>query len=257
MTQRYWDLTDIERARLDDEAFDRYCDIELMRAGKVLPPAPERVEPTPVPEMKTKTYYQVTGQRDNGDSYAGRVDLDALFETEEDAQAFIALKPMAQGGDWYSGKTREYIQPLHEYQIKSISLSSREEVESMRAAVDAVEKKNKRHRDAHKEWEKIRNECQDITKALRDDRSACWDMLDNARSLVRVFDRFMELSDDADIALKFLKEGRDLRAILWMMETDLRPEELKESDVQAIRDEIAESEKPDEEKELVAADTPA
>ncbi len=93
--RRYWDLSNEERAALSREDVEALCRVEAMEKGVTKPPIVEEVSEEP-PEMRTRTLFRPNYHNEYGSTSA----CDVAFETKEQLDAFVALRPVHVERAW-------------------------------------------------------------------------------------------------------------------------------------------------------------
>lgn len=191
----YWDLTNRERSELTREDLDRFITYELMKAGVLRVQEPE-LEPVPVVEPVTRPYHVVTFDR-----YGPAV----VFETSEQALAFVALKPRCKDRDW---TTDSSFVASGEPTVTIESLM--DEAEKTRLARALTERKKIEESNAKKR--------ENYSAAQKAEREALGDLLTdwedqkaNAARAKRIGDTFEEYATlckgDREVALTFLRKA--------------------------------------------------
>lgn len=201
---RYWDLSEQERARLTKAQVEALLTVELMEKGvvKVEPPAFEPVDEVNVAktvyfEIQRKCEYSMTG-------------TSILFTDAEKAQKFIELAPLWEDSRYEYGHDRKFAMPGRELSIKSVELPSEDVVANMATVL----KRNKAAEDANAtrraEYAKAITAVEDATKGVWDDWQTCRAKARDAAKVKDTLAEYLGLCDgNTTTALAFLAKAFD------------------------------------------------
>lgn len=200
--QRYWDLTEKQRAELTREQVTALLDVELMEKGvkKVDPPQLVDVGEITIP---TATCYEVHYRGEYGSTGSG-----FAFATAFDAEAFMALKPLKIDHRWQWGSDNKFAMPMRDMKIVSIALPN-EQVMIERAAkleqIKAAQEANGRALAAYDEAVKA------VKKAVEGvwtDYSECLEKARRVANVEKTRAEYMQLCDNnAELAETFLAKA--------------------------------------------------
>jgi hypothetical protein len=198
MIKTYWDLSERERAALSREDVARYLDAELMMKG-VLALAPLTLVPEPAPKLETKSYYRVA---------ASDYDvIDLAFASEDDARAFVSLRPLRVRSDWQLGSENRFVEPLGAGTIRTEDLPGHAEVEAAKATLKeakAAKEENDRRRRIHEEQSKA---VESAVSGLWEDWHECRAKAERMARVSETFAKYTALaSGDLAVASKFLRQ---------------------------------------------------
>lgn len=110
----YWDHTPRERALMTREEVVKFIDFELMSKGILKVEAPA-LQPLQEVALPSETYYKVK---------SGYYEV-CNFQTMEQAQAFIGLKPIKASYTFECGTKVYYAEPWEELVIEPVSLANK------------------------------------------------------------------------------------------------------------------------------------
>lgn len=232
----YYDFQPQERATLTEEQVEEMVEIQMMIDGVVKPTPPrlrKRLEDVPVPKKSVYRVVHGTG------SHA----LNIAFATEEEARAFLAMKPLAIHSDW---ETRtDYFEPLDRPGVKLEMIATEEAITTYKADLKEVAAQKTSAEDESRKY----NEKMKAVQRVRDRVFGDWqDQIDKFGELCNVkmaYADFLRLAKgDADMALACLRKafGEDvvLEAATW-----LELPELKRALPTAVQTEIYAAAKPE------------
>ena len=204
---RYWNLSEKERAALTREQVTAFLDVELMEKGVSKVVAPE-LEPIEDVKPRSKRIYGIQCKGD----YSSPDVLEIAFETVEDAEAFIKLNPLLV-------KT-SYPLDITEYRFMAdIAVMPRDvpgahdlsaikgPLEKAKAAKDANAKRLREYDAAIK----VANEA---TQGVWNDWHECREKQAHAAKVFRTLDEYTGLcAGNAELAKTFLAKVYDADAI--------------------------------------------
>lgn len=202
MMQTYWDLSEQERADLSREDVERYVDAELMLKGvlRVRPPTLATVPEVPQP---TRRFFSVLvrGQ------YNSRDHVGVVFETIEQARAFVALSPMRLDSEWLEGSSVQFVAPAREPEIiemAALTAAEKDAAKSELSSANAIQAANERAKSQYEQDIKKQN---DALKGLWADWCACVERRSNLKKIADTFDDYVRtVGGDTEIASKFLSK---------------------------------------------------
>lgn len=191
--KRWNELDNEALALLDEEAIERYTEIELAHAG-IMPVSPPPKEDTTHPNTqltKDDKFFEVNGM---------------LFRNEEDALTFSKMDVYKEDYDYSTGYDYKYATPTRS-PIAPVFLYRKEEVDRYHAII-VNHKEAKEARDEHEK------EFNEFKKASNKIRTEIWNGISAARDEVRkvdqardTFHKYVELANgDKKVAIKFFKK---------------------------------------------------
>ena len=200
--RRYWDLSEKERSALTDEQMAGMEKIELMEEGIVPVAAPDAPVYADV-SVPQRQYYRVGFESSR---YSNQRVMGCAFETKEQAEQVIALKPIEvetsydRSPDVAAWPTRYYVQ--------TVNLATREDCDRVRPELG----ENKKIQNV---WETDRQEYTEYTekrsKALekmRQDRRDCQGHAAHMERIRNTWDDYVKTCDgDEETARKFLAKA--------------------------------------------------
>lgn len=197
---RYWDLSETDRASLTDEEYNDLLAVELMERGVLRPKCELLDAPPPEPELEKCSGY-VIQYRDR--RWGGRSELPIMFERATHAQEFIKLLPNEVYHDSDSGL--DVSGPFDEMRVIGKECVSQSAAETHRTVLrdrrrisEANERLLSKYREAERAVDKE-------TEAMRADRARC---IASAQRLDRVRETMAEYvkltNGDHEMARTFL-----------------------------------------------------
>lgn len=196
----YWDHTEQERAAMSSDEVDALLKFALMEAGIVTPTEPT-YELEDEPELPTRTYYTVSFRTD----YSKACGI--MFETVEQAQAFIDLQPIEKGSD-YLLDFKDFASRMQEMEIVTAKLPSRGDVEEHQGEIKrakAAKEANKKKRDA---YNKACNAASQATEGVWDDWHKCRRLDESNERIVATWNDYVATCEgDREIAAKFFQKA--------------------------------------------------
>jgi hypothetical protein len=190
----YWDLSERERAALNHDQVEGFIDAELMRLGVL------KVEPLTLEDP-------ITVASPVGSFFGfkhGVSSLDVLFNSADDAQRFLELKPLIIGRDWARSFSAEFVEEVKEPEICMRQLYSRAERDTLRVTLDrnmAIKEENEKRTREHR----VALDAQDQALA---GMWADWYLCSTkAREMKRILDTLAEynkITSDPEVAKTFL-----------------------------------------------------
>lgn len=200
--KRYWDLTEKARAELTREQVEEFTRYELMERG-VLAVAPLELEPEPEVELPPTRVYYRPSRRDGKFVYN---EWDICFETREQVEQFLRLKPIQIGVHWFgNGQSMLSAEPgSKELSFQVVHLANEDDVTQAAhklALLAATRERNEKRRQVHERDTRLQQEA--LTRLW-----ANWDLCREKRAkLQRVIDtwrEYQELAGDPVKARLFL-----------------------------------------------------
>jgi hypothetical protein len=199
---RYWDLTEQQRAALTGEQVRAFLDVELMERGvaKVAQPMLQETQDIVLPKSP---YYEIHRKGDYSDQATG-----LLFTTAEAAADFIKLSPLWRESNWQYGNGNEFAQPGRELGMKSIELPS--EADTSNQAV--ILKQNKAAEEANNEAKTAYSEAiqkvEKATSGVWDDWNECRECAAKYRKVIDTRTEYLKLCEqNATMAESFLQKA--------------------------------------------------
>lgn len=199
--QRYWDFDESERASLTSEQVESLLNVELMEKG-VLKPVPPTLESEQLPELPKRQYFEVFRQG----RYSGKDSCGVVFDTIEQAQAFIALKPLKIDSDYQIGSDIYFVRPMLDLSIQPNDLPTEQDALARKPQLSRVTKareENNKARDAH---EKAMKECRAAGGDVWEDWYRCRKQQGECQRLLDVFEDYKRTAGDDATALRFLRK---------------------------------------------------
>lgn len=196
------DLTDREVAELTEEELQAYQKMALMEAGCVIPPAPKApdlVEPKAA--LRQKVYYQVQAGKGSYKS----VIAGAVFETLEQAQAFINLKPFDSDYDYRVGHQYKHAEPLKDPVIEPVTLYEKEDIDKIKPILVSNETKRKEHAEEVQERDKAVESAARITEWITNKWLECRQNQRHYTAVLATFAEYLAMTEnDKSVATRFL-----------------------------------------------------
>lgn len=196
----YWDYTPQERAELTEDQVNSLLDVELMTKGvkKPVPPVLVEIPKSPLGEKVKKFSVHYHGRY-------GSERADAVFNTLEQAQAFIDLCPSFQTFDYEVGSEMNYLKPMTESKIAAEEFYSIEQINAFRSELKNRKAKTEANEKAQADFIAACKKSEEITKGVWTD----WhEWLNHKRELQQIVNTYAEYTalsgGDVNVALNFL-----------------------------------------------------
>ena len=205
---RYWDLSEKERSALTDEDMRLHEKLELMEAGivDVEPPQPPQYADVSVP---TKQYYRVGWESDR---YNSNHAIDCMFETKEQAEALVALKPIEIASSY--GSSPDVARWPKRYYVQTSNLASREDSDKLRPEIDENDKLKTEYDSELSKFNKHVGMKSDALAKMRQDRRSCYHAAQRMKKIRSTLEDYISTCDgDANMANKFLSKAFDAEEI--------------------------------------------
>lgn len=208
----YWDLSERARAELTDEELRRFEGVELMNAG-VLEPEKPRLEPVPEAPGPDDDVFVI-----KPDGYS---ELDVAFTSEEDARAFLKLKPLRLGAEYFGGDGNlPVVHPMDEPVIAIKRVYTKAAMVANRETVKLAQQVRARNMQAEREYEKERAERDKAVEELRRDFFRCRTLAARVDRIAETYEAYVETAEgNRRVALGFLRkafpEPEILQACAW------------------------------------------
>lgn len=193
--ETYFDLSEKDRATLTEQQVQTYCDIALMQAH-IRKPIPPMTMPESIRDLNVKTIQKWS---------AGAEEL--LFDTREQAIAFLVLKPCTKSYD-YSGAGYDFKFPKPLDALPSpVTVYDHEDVLAKVAELKKYREKKEEIEAAQTDFEKQSAAVNNATKGIWGD---WYEMQRREREYRQVIDAFAEYKrlagGDETIAETFLRK---------------------------------------------------
>jgi hypothetical protein len=199
---RYWDLTEKQRAALTEEQLESLFTVERMEKGVLKPIEPKYAPEGPV-QLPTERLYSVEPKRGGYGHTFG-----VLLATAEDAQKFIDLKPRLRRSDWLGNETTESVQVPDSYTIAPVDVPTEDAVISAKPELTRRGENAKRNKDLREKYEKEMRAFTNAVDSVREDYYRCCDLGSEFKRIVETFDNYVRTANGAEyIAAKFLAKA--------------------------------------------------
>jgi len=209
--QRYWDLSEKERAELSDADMSAYEKIELMERGLVVPPEPEYEDVVEVVIPTYKVYKLTYNSRYNG--------LPILFKELETAEeAAAALRGgMTHETDYNTGKS--FVKAIEEISITTETVCEETDINKSRSALAEAKAARSRNDIKRREYQDAVSKLSEALTEMRNDRYECQGILQRLTKMKAVWEDYVKTcGGDRNVAYKFLRKAYDLEDIEQMRE---------------------------------------
>lgn len=206
----YWDLSEKERAALSSEDVQKYLDAELMTQGVLKVEAPAYEEEPAAGLPPGHRVFRV-GVLDRSSRWAPKQVLNVGFEEEEQLKAFLALRPLVIGTEYFEGENREFttkLTPNEEPEIQIVEVRTREELERCRGALSkltAVREANRKKKEA---FEAATKKEKEALAGLWEDWFRCCELAGRIAKVRETYDSYVGIAGgDQETAFKFLRKA--------------------------------------------------
>lgn len=201
----YEDIPEDQRHLLTRIEIDELCTAELATLGYTRPKVPVFEAENDV-DINTKTFFFV-----DGEGYSK--DFNALFESAEDAKAFIALNPKKRDYVHNGGDVLYQAQAVCGLTISSVEMPTEADLLGVQPAKVEAAEARQRNATLRQEFETETKVCNDLVESVLTE----WrDRIETERSrqaLRDVFEEFVSLADgNQAVAAKFMLKRNSLKA---------------------------------------------
>ena len=193
----FYELTDKEILGLTDEEIERYCDIELMRAGVIKPIAPIRPKDPEPMDIRKEQYYEVSL------NYRSIV-----FKTLEQAEVFTKLEPLSTDRVYEFEREVSVISYSRDLSIKTIEVANSDDVNKYKVKAGLYKKEKEEYDKLFKKYNEECSAFQEITEGVFDKRREVENKNRQIDKIIETFEGYLVLADnDKKIAFNFLKKA--------------------------------------------------
>lgn len=188
--KRYWDLSEAERSNLTSEQVESMLVVECMEKGVARVERPT-LEPVPEIEVKRRRYYKVgyDGRYGSKDYY------NALFDTAEQAQAFVELAPMVLCNDYTIEEEHKYAQVCVGLCVQAVDLCLQESVLTVKSQIEKRAAAKKRNEQLLKVYNDAAKKVDDAVSGVWDDWRVCREKREEAEAVMKTFEEYVGLCD--------------------------------------------------------------
>jgi len=198
---KYWDLTNEERGKLSEDEVRATCKVELMEQGVINPTPPTLLDET-APSPSTRMVYDVFRKGDYSYEREG-VSCDVVFESEEQARAFMDLEPMRLYDDHGTG-TR-YAKACIDLRVVTRDIAEESDVVKLRAVLEEAKQAKVTNDKAKVEYEKALTVAREAVEGIWEDWHACRERLTYLKRVRETYREYLDLTEgDEATAKRFL-----------------------------------------------------
>lgn len=192
---RYWDLSEKERAALTSEQVESMLAVELMEKGVV------RVEPPvmlPVDFKKPPStrMYRIKHDRCYGES-------GVAYPTVEDAERAM-MNAIAVASEYVAGENAYYIHPTAELSVTAIDIASRADIAACKSSNEKANENKKTNDAANREYDIAVRAVTDATEGVWSDWHVCCAKQSRYQRIVDTFAEYKTLCGSDILAATFL-----------------------------------------------------
>lgn len=200
----YWDYTDKEQAEMQEEQVRALLDVELMTHGVKKPVAPTLVEVPKCPLGDKQKRFAIHAKG----KYGSDERFDVLFNTIEQAQAFIDLCPSIADYDYEVGSEFHYLKPVTGAKIAAEDFYTEEQISEFRSELKNRKAKTEANATAQSEYQKACQKAEKITNGVWSDWFAKQAIRRDMLEIVSTFKQYTSLAGgNAAIAITFLAKA--------------------------------------------------
>lgn len=204
----YWDYSERERSELTNEQVESLLTVELMEKGVVRVDHPV-LEPVDDVELSKEKYFSVLADAQWRDEA-----FDCLFDTIEQAEAFIALKPRKKNHDYSLGAKYDTCQVATGLKIAPVQLCRPEDVANVAIRLKNAASVKKANETALSEYNEKIKKVNEATQGVWDDFRRCRNLSRDHKKILDTFAEYVATCDgDETTAMKFLLKAYDSIAI--------------------------------------------
>lgn len=200
---RYWDLSEQERANLTHEQVESMITVELMEKGVVKVDRPD-LQDLPDVDVGKKVAYKVGYDG----KYSGKDYFDCVFETPEAAQAFMALLPAKANYDYNIGSQWRYFHPVSGLCVERHELCDHTSVLNVKSLLERREAIKKANAAAMSDYN-IASKAVDVAlSGMWEDYHDCKDTKRRCDMVLETFREYVGICDgDKQKAMVFLSKA--------------------------------------------------
>lgn len=197
--QRYWDLSEKQRAELTEKEVAAMLPMELMEKGVVQPQAPQLLT-AEIRMPATRRMYCVSHDNCYGEPAV-------VYESAEEAELAMG-GGMAMRYDYFAGKTYHYVDKSCNMAIKAVDVvTDRVQIAECKTANEKAIANKKINDEALAEYEATMNIVDAVTENVWEDYRACQTRLCRYQRIANTFAEYVTMSDDHEVAAKFLHKA--------------------------------------------------
>lgn len=199
----YWDLSEVDRARMTRDEVETYLGVHLMECGIAKPPQPVLEDATP-PKLETTQFFGIQYK-----GTFGKTEAPFVFDTPEQASAFIDLSPRVIRDDYrIDSKTKWVGAGDMEFTIAPVELASEAGVNVVREHLQRVSAIKDRNRRIQDEYDKALERVTQSTSQVWNDWVEQTSKLRRADVVHATYAEYRDLCDcDVVLARKFLAKA--------------------------------------------------
>lgn len=201
---RYWNLSEQERAVLTREQVEAFLDVELMEKGvtKVEPPTLHAIEEITV---ETTEYFEVQYKGE----YSSPDTTGFVFTTTEQAKAFIDTAPLKKDNDWQANN-QNFTRPCREMAIVPIQLPTQQAVLNNKAKLSEVKELKDTNETASAAYHKACKAVNEAVNGVWEDWRECTAKAAQHEQVQSTLAEYTELcKGDSSMAMDFLLKAYD------------------------------------------------
>ena len=205
---RYWNLSEQERATLTREQVEAFLAVELMEKGvtKVEPPSLHAIEEITI---EATEYFEVQYKGE----YSSPDPTSFVFVTTEQAKAFIDAAPLKKDNDWRAND-QNFARPCLEMAIVPIQLPTQQAVLNNKAELSKIKELKTANEAASAAYHKA---CEAVNEAVNgvweDWREYCSKAAQHEQVQATLAEYRELCKGDNDMAMEFLSKAYDRKAI--------------------------------------------
>lgn len=209
----YWDHTEQERAAMQPEDVTRQLDAELMIEGVLKPTPPPKARDVKDIEIPTTTRFVAKWNHSDG----------IAFETQAQAEAFAALKPLRFEREWEAD--RYFTKPMT-IEVTAEKLPGEDDIKAFKAQLVAVKAERQANEKAKIDFDEAMKKVDRVTRGVWDDWREQASKLSNMKKVQKTFNEYLAMtSGDRGLAVAFLLKVFTVDVIresaLWTEDVDL------------------------------------
>lgn len=191
MSERYWDISEKERAGLTREQVEAMLAYELMEQGVARPVTPTYEKTTEV-ELEGRNYYVISP-------------FTVVFETQEQVDAFLKLRPLTESYEYRAGYDTKYAK-YGDMSVSTKKLYNEADVLNSLPILEENKAIKERNERIKRVYEKACEAMREATSRVWEDWTECRNKMSTCTEIRRTYEEYVTLSGDPQVALKFLSK---------------------------------------------------
>lgn len=200
----YFDYSEMERSELTEQQINGLLDVALMEQGVLKPLAPTLKDVPETPVGPRKQFFGIEGKS----KYGSDEHIGICFETLEQAQAFMALKPLKRDYDYEVGHEYAYAMPIGSCEVKVEELYEVGQINAFRSVLKNRKALTEENQQLSTKFKEACSKAERVTGGVWKDWYRCCSRRNELSAICDTFKNYSKLtSGDSQLALTFLSKA--------------------------------------------------